>query len=281
MELFTTATRPSPLAKSASSMAFSKPTLAASASAAPVAPTASRQSRPQSKWFCDRGTWGRYVGDLSNGLRHGYGKMTWTNDRSYDGQWKQDRRHGWGMWRHERVGVYRGWWSNGHRHGMGTFRYANGDMYEGTWKQGKEDGRGTLVLNGDRHTCVYKLGRATGGGLIHRRDGWVDVVRYGDQGELAGEGVRWSADRRQAWLLADGEVVREIGPTEADLMASRMGFLHCQIHRHLNESTERLGLSGSKEWDPISETITHLKMRLDRFHSSLRKFGSLRNVTDQ
>ena len=39
----------------------------------------------------------RYAGESLNGLRHGYGSMTWSDGRKYVGEWKAGKRHGIGM----------------------------------------------------------------------------------------------------------------------------------------------------------------------------------------
>ena len=45
-----------------------------------------------------------------------------------------------------------------------------------------------------------------GVGTYYHRDGEADVGRF-ENGDDVGEGVRWSADRKTAWRLEDGEVV--------------------------------------------------------------------------
>lgn len=50
----------------------------------------------------------RYIGQFSNGLRHGKGKQVWEDYSLYEGYWMEDRANG-----------------------RGRLIHANGDVYEG------------------------------------------------------------------------------------------------------------------------------------------------------
>ena len=38
----------------------------------------------------------KYIGKMSNGLPHGYGKLTWPNGDHYEGNFKYGKRNGMG-----------------------------------------------------------------------------------------------------------------------------------------------------------------------------------------
>ena len=131
-----------------------------------------------------------YEGQSVNGLRHGFGKMTFKNLGVYEGQWEKDKMHGSGKMTYENGDVYDGQWVNGLRHGSGKMTFANGDVYEGRWVKDLRDGYGKMTYaNGD----VY--------------DGhWVKDLRhgYGKMTYISGDvfdGV-WECDRE----IEDGDI---------------------------------------------------------------------------
>jgi hypothetical protein len=90
----------------------------------------------------------------------------------------------------------------GQPEGQGTYTYVNGDIYEGAFKAGKKGGWGTYYTQGDGAACI----------------GWFRGT------EMLDEGVRWSADRQEAWRLQNGEVQAKIRPNEAREVAARIGL---------------------------------------------------------
>jgi len=55
---------------------------------------------------------------------------------------------------------YEGEFKDGKFHGMGTMTYPNGDKYTGDWQKGAPSGQGTLTLpDGRHHTGQYKDGK--------------------------------------------------------------------------------------------------------------------------
>lgn len=65
---------------------------------------------------------GRYEGQIVNGLFHGKGKFTWGDNSTYEGDWYL-----------------------GMRHGKGKRIYQNKNWYEGDFIKDKKQGRGTFV----------------------------------------------------------------------------------------------------------------------------------------
>ena len=163
-------------------------------------------SHNEYKQFCDGNYWGEYVGSISPaGERSGHGKMTWENGESYVGSWVDDKRSGHGITRSPNGDVYSGQYLDGKRDGLGTYRVceANGaDAYVGEWSENKRAGKGTYH---------------------HGASGVVEVGWYRDNKDC-GRGVRWSTHRDTAWMLEDGEVVKEIELKEAREIALSLGF---------------------------------------------------------
>ena len=58
---------------------------------------------------------GRYIGEIKNGLRHGKGKMNYSNGNIYEGNWINDLFNGKGNYLHKKYGQnISGDWENGY-----------------------------------------------------------------------------------------------------------------------------------------------------------------------
>lgn len=79
------------------------------------------------------------TGEWANDLPEGRGKMTYTDGRLYEGQWRAGKRHGVGTYQSVigSVSMYTGEWNNSLMHGKGKIVWANGDTYEGQFKENK------------------------------------------------------------------------------------------------------------------------------------------------
>ncbi|CAI2735157.1 unnamed protein product [Schistosoma spindalis] len=104
-----------------------------------------------------------YIGDVVDGIRHGFGTYIDSNGLQYTGQWKNGKKqgknglgcHAWHILRvrtsqYSLPNVYDGQWANGKRNGLGTFHYPNGSKYVGYWKDDLKHGKGTLILKDGR-----------------------------------------------------------------------------------------------------------------------------------
>ncbi|RTG88878.1 uncharacterized protein DC041_0011728 [Schistosoma bovis] len=87
-----------------------------------------------------------YIGDVVDGIRHGFGTYTDSNGLQYTGQWKNGKKQGKGRLNYTTDGSihYDGEWDSGLRHGYGVYHYSNRATYEGQWKDGKRHGEGTM-----------------------------------------------------------------------------------------------------------------------------------------
>ena len=105
----------------------------------------------------------------------------------------------------------------------GVYCFADGARYEGQYKAGKKEGRGVYQFaDGSTYEGEYRNGRMDGFGAYQYSDGKTEVGRY-DCGIDVGAAVRWSADRRQAWRLWDGQLIEEISLDMADRIARAIG----------------------------------------------------------
>ena len=109
--------------------------------------------------------------------------------------------HGKGTYTFASGASYEGEWADSKKHGKGTYTYADGNSYEGEWAEDKKHGKGTYTY----------------------ASGAVEVGCYEADADV-GQGVKWSADRTEAWELQAGEEVRGIPLDEAAEIAEQIGL---------------------------------------------------------
>lgn len=156
-----------------------------------------------------------YTGAFFNGNRHGHGTLQFSDGSEYVGEWECNEQHGVGTRRWNNGDCYTGQYCRGKRTGEGRFYFANGDLYTGQWEDGVMEGFGRYYYsNGQRFEGQFSKGIRRGKGKLQRTDGSLDIGVYCDD-RRCGTGVRWSADRTQAWRMCDGVVKKKITVPEA------------------------------------------------------------------
>jgi len=92
-----------------------------------------------------------YYGEVSQeGKKQGYGKVTFPNGDTYEGNWENDQMDGLGIYTWKIGGRYEGAFEAGKIQGAGKRSYASGNVYEGEFLDGKKQGKGVMVFsNGD------------------------------------------------------------------------------------------------------------------------------------
>ena len=77
-----------------------------------------------------------YSGDTINGIRNGYGNMTYSNGRSFVGEWLNDKKHGFGReYDEDSELVFEGHYKEGD-YLRGTFY--DGDFFYKFWRNSEE-----------------------------------------------------------------------------------------------------------------------------------------------
>lgn len=133
----------------------------------------------------------------------GRGRQRSRRRRKYQGEYNEEgERHGYGIYTSKNGNEYRGEWQNDKREGLGVVRIGNGDVFEGQFDGNLKNGIG-----------VY-----------HFLDGECDLSRYKDDARV-GDSVRYSKDRRSAFLLSEDSSGRSkaISLEEAACVAKEMG----------------------------------------------------------
>jgi len=95
-----------------------------------------------------------------------------------------------------------GFWQNDEMIGRGIYQWSDGHVYDGEWLNGKRHGLGRFI----------------------RPD---NVILYGRyvKGHHKGQGVRYSADRKEAQLVVDGVPKKTVSLAVAkDIVSDLLGF---------------------------------------------------------
>ena len=158
--------------------------------------------------------WFEYVGEWSNDLRDGQGRLTRYDGAVYEGEWANGKKNGQGTMTYAEGNLhgwlqYTGDWVEDHREGQGIMTYANGDVYEGEWKYDLCEGQGTYSYNsGAIYEGEWADGKKNGqgtmtyvGGVMQYVGEWVDDVREGQGRNTYVDGTvyegEWVNDQRE------------------------------------------------------------------------------------
>lgn len=89
---------------------------------------------------------GNYLGCLDyEGNRNGYGTMTFSDGKIYEGKWVRNNMDGFGKMIFSDGNIYTGSWVLNKMEGLGKMIFANnGGFYEGGWKNNQYEGQGVL-----------------------------------------------------------------------------------------------------------------------------------------
>jgi hypothetical protein len=68
---------------------------------------------------------------------HGKGNIRWSDGKSYDGDYMEDKKHGKGIFEWADGRKYLGYWIKGKQNGYGVYHQASGEEKVGEWKEGK------------------------------------------------------------------------------------------------------------------------------------------------
>ena len=94
--------------------------------------------------------YGKYIGEVVNGLPEGKGTWYGDNGNRYEGEWRNGKKEGKGIFYFNNGDRYEGDFRNGNREGKGIYYYNNGDRMMGDYYNDKLIGKHVrLTKNGD------------------------------------------------------------------------------------------------------------------------------------
>lgn len=80
---------------------------------------------------------GKYIGDMRNDMKEGYGKYIYKNGSIYIGEWSNNLKQGKGTFKGHDNSTYTGTWLKGVKEGSGIFVDTNGKTFKEKWKKGR------------------------------------------------------------------------------------------------------------------------------------------------
>ena len=145
---------------------------------------------------------GEYTGEIVEGIRQGYGVMTFSNRDIYEGDWDAGKMHGVGrfkFWNKEKgryTHSYKGQFNHGVREGKGQMEYSNHDVYQGTWQNDYRTGDGVCwFADGSVFHGIWKFDKMVRG--VFRKDngelfdGEIKDGKYHGYGKLFWPSGNW------------------------------------------------------------------------------------------
>ena len=79
--------------------------------------------------------YGKYIGQVENGVAHGKGVFNYDSGSKYEGDWENGKKNGKGLFFYNKDifkgDKYDGNWVNDKQEGKGLYLFNDGDMYEG------------------------------------------------------------------------------------------------------------------------------------------------------
>lgn len=109
----------------------------------------------------------KYVGEVLNGQREGYGTYYYQNGDKYEGIWQKNKKHGMGSMYYKDGNMYIGQWKNSEKDGTGVYYYKTGEKYEGEFQLSKKHGKGKLISqDGSVYQGEFKDNKKHGEGIM-------------------------------------------------------------------------------------------------------------------
>ena len=133
-----------------------------------------------------------YEGDMINGMRHGFGRLT-TPRYVRLGTWRNDQFTGWGRESKRNGDVLEGRFVDGKVTGKGILKNAKGNLYVGDFVESRRHGYGELDTNRIHYKGGFVGDRFNGKGIIHFKIEGHDYDGDFRDNEINGNGVfRWT-----------------------------------------------------------------------------------------
>lgn len=118
---------------------------------------------------------------LSGNCYNGSGKFKYTNEATYEGDFRNGQPEGKGVFTYSNGNQYNGEWKEGKKVGSGLLHFSNGARYEGQFSNNFMDGFGRYTFKDESvYEGFFIADRPNGQGSLTRQDGskisglWVD-----------------------------------------------------------------------------------------------------------
>lgn len=132
-------------------------------------------SRTEEEVYYEDGSY--YIGELTDGIREGWGEMHYSSGTVYQGYWENDKPDGWGICDYSGGARYEGEFVRGECDGYGVYRASNGIVYRGMFYEGKRHGYGAFWYEDGSVWLVESSEGEVSGLGIHVENG--EILNYG------------------------------------------------------------------------------------------------------
>ena len=117
-----------------------------------------------------------YMGQFSDDLKHGQGKITFNEGEIYEGDFYKGKITGYGKYLYKDKSQYVGQFLDGKMHGKGEITYSNGTKFIGNYVDNVREGYGEYYqASGKIFKGNYKKGKKHGKGIIIDKNGQKEV----------------------------------------------------------------------------------------------------------
>jgi len=164
----------------------------------------------------------KYVGELVNQKRHGYGIYTYANSFfRYEGEWKNGVKHGYGKLMMADGSYYEGQFENGEITGHGFKKFSRNDnCYTGNFVCGEMDGEGVMCYqDNSKYEGLFHRNYRQGKGVLTESKGKVyqgffykdkrhsnGCQIYSDGSKYEGEWVKGQRQGHGEYYFSDGSI---------------------------------------------------------------------------
>ncbi|XP_078144430.1 MORN repeat-containing protein 1-like [Centroberyx gerrardi] len=163
----------------------------------------------------------RYEGEWSMGEKHGHGKLLMKDGSYYEGEFSHGEIEGNGSRYWAKTGdCYSGQFTGGELHGFGVMQRANGERYEGQFSSGQRDGHGSLVdKDGQTYEGSFYQNKRHGEGQMRYRNGdqyeggWLLDQKQGHGVMRCGDGSVYEGQWRNNLFNGQGMMIHTSGVT--------------------------------------------------------------------
>ncbi len=122
---------------------------------------------------------GKYVGNVKDGKRHGFGMFEFKKGQRYIGEWLNDKITGHGKFEWLNGDVYVGQLVDSKRNGHGAFVYKDGASYVGGWRDDVQEGHcESIIPGGDVYVGQITENIPNGHGVTIKKDGSQYVGQF-------------------------------------------------------------------------------------------------------
>ena len=229
-----------------------------------------------------------YEGEWLNGKRNGYGTYKFYYGDKYEGEWLNGKENGQGTYIHSDGAIYKGEWKDGMEHGQGTYIYSDGGKYEGSWRNGERNGQGTYIyVDAAKHNIRQRLKvMLLGQGVLGKYVGeWLNGERNGqgtytsqDGDKYEGEWLNGKENGQGTYTSQDGEKYEGKWKKGKYLGDENLNYQEGKLKKGKHLGDENLNYQEGEDLSLLYENIDDFFDYFDEVKDSVPELQKSKNV---